>query len=187
MKVGAHPLAGFDTLSKHHHSLATTIVENPKGPQMNRRSFRGFFPYDVFPDSRSHLTPTKTPLRWLRCALRVSHPLNALLPSRPPKLISSWSRPWGFPFRGKTRIRSRTFSSNAAAIMTFRPTLNDPRLRASPYVRWTVPTLRCRLQGVTPRTLFQLARQGLADNPSGSLSWGFLPRGIKRIARRNPY
>lgn len=182
MKAGAHPLAGFDTLSKHHHSFATTVDQKPESFGTNHRSFRGFFPYDVFPASRSHLPPTKTPLRWLRCALRVSHPLNALLPSRPPKLISSWSRPWGFPYRDMTKTRSRTPSSSAAAFLTFHATLNDPRLRASPYVQWTVPTLRCRLQGLTPRTLFQLARQGLADNPSGSLSWGFLPRGMKRVA-----
>lgn len=119
MKGGAHPLAGFDTLSKHHHSFATTVDESPKAPETNHRSFRGFFPYDVFPDSRSHLPPTKTPLRWLRCALRVSHPLNALLPSRPPKLISSWSRPWGLPFRGMTKTRSRMPSSSTATFVTF--------------------------------------------------------------------
>jgi len=31
------------------------------------------------------------------CVLRISHPLDALLPRRPTKLISSWIRLWGSP------------------------------------------------------------------------------------------
>jgi len=36
----------------------------------------------------------------LCCALRVSHPLAALLPSRPSELVSSRYRSWGFTLRG---------------------------------------------------------------------------------------
>lgn len=93
----------------------------------------------------------------------------------------------GFPLQRSDQNPKSYALSNAAALLTFSPTLNDPRLRASPYVRWTVPTLRRRLQGLAPRTLFQLVHQGLAGNPSGSLSWGFLPQGMKRVARRDPF
>jgi hypothetical protein len=47
--------------------------------------------------------PAEQPSRSLphsvRCALRVSHPLSALLPARPSGLVSCRKRPWGFPFR----------------------------------------------------------------------------------------
>jgi len=45
----------------------------------------------------------------LCCALRVSHPLDALLPARPVGLVSSRSRSWGSPFEALIRLWRRTF------------------------------------------------------------------------------
>ena len=61
------------------------------------RPFRGFLPSSVLPAMRSHLPPAGTTPNRLRCALRVSHPLDALLPARPAELISSRSRYWALP------------------------------------------------------------------------------------------
>jgi hypothetical protein len=48
------------------------------------------------------------PNRWLRCVLRVSHPLDALLPTRPAELISSRYRSWGSPFEALIPAQRRT-------------------------------------------------------------------------------
>jgi hypothetical protein len=61
--------------------------------------FRGLFPFGVS-EPRGATQPRRFPSRRLRCALRVSHPLDALLPSRPPGLVPSRFRPWGFSLRG---------------------------------------------------------------------------------------
>jgi len=52
--------------------------------------------------------PRPFPLRRLRCALEVSHPLDALLHSRPIGLIPSRSHFWGSPFEALLRNRRRT-------------------------------------------------------------------------------
>lgn len=54
--------------------------------------------------------PCELPPHRLSCALGVSHPFDALLPSRPAELISSRSRSWGFPFEALIPPERRTFS-----------------------------------------------------------------------------
>jgi hypothetical protein len=65
----------------------------------SERPFRGFFPFDVF-ELRGATYPRQIPTYRLRCALGISHPLDALLPSQPPGLVPSRFRPWGFALRG---------------------------------------------------------------------------------------
>lgn len=48
------------------------------------------------------------PTHRLRCALRFSQPLDALLPVRSIGLVSSRIRPWGFPCEALTNLRCRT-------------------------------------------------------------------------------
>jgi hypothetical protein len=80
------------TAPPEYHRCVTTFAI-----RRCERSSQGLFPFDVFPAVASHLSPMGTHAHRLCCALRVSHPLNALLPPRPAELISSRSRPWGFP------------------------------------------------------------------------------------------
>jgi hypothetical protein len=63
------------------------------------RPFRGFFPFSVF-QSRRATYLRRFPTRRLCCAPRVSHPLDALLPSRPSGLVPSRFRSWGLTLRG---------------------------------------------------------------------------------------
>jgi hypothetical protein len=80
----------------------------PKDLRHTPCPFRGLFPFNVFPAVGSHIPPTRTYPCRLRFALRVSHPLDALLPPRPAGLISFRSRPWGLPFEALILPRCRT-------------------------------------------------------------------------------
>jgi hypothetical protein len=71
------------------------------------RSFRGFRPFSVFPAAQSH-SVRRFPTHRSCCALRVSHPLDALLPARPPGLVPSRSRSWGSLLEALFRARRRT-------------------------------------------------------------------------------
>jgi len=62
----------------------------------NSRPFRGLIPFNVFPTAQSNLIPPIAYNQWFSCVLRFSQPLDALLPARSAKLISSWYRSWGF-------------------------------------------------------------------------------------------
>jgi hypothetical protein len=72
------------------------------------RSFRGFSPLQRFPSRAEPPSPGELPAHRLRCALRVSHPLDALLPARPAGLIPSRSRSWGSLLEALIRARRRT-------------------------------------------------------------------------------
>jgi hypothetical protein len=58
-----------------------------------------FLPLQRFASHEEPLSPGGIPTHRLRCALRVSHPLGALLPPRPAGLVSSRFRSWGSPSR----------------------------------------------------------------------------------------
>jgi hypothetical protein len=62
----------------------------------------------AFSQPRGATYPRRFPTRRLCCALRVSHPLDALLPARPAELISSRSHPWGSLLEAFTLERCRT-------------------------------------------------------------------------------
>jgi hypothetical protein len=107
----------------------------------------------------------RDPTHRSRCALRVSHPLDALLPPRPAGLVSSRSRSWGFPtgpcsrrdaVRPLGRRRPRGFSRHSAESRPPLQGLSTPQ-RARPRVRglagWTasVPPWASPLRGVLLR------------------------------------
>jgi hypothetical protein len=54
----------------------------------------------------------------IRCAPRVSHPLDALLPLRSIELISSQSRSWGFPYEASPSLDTDIIS-DAVALLAF--------------------------------------------------------------------
>jgi hypothetical protein len=94
----AYPLSGFGSLSEFHQYATTNQTVTPERIALVR-PYRGFFPFSVC-QSRRATYPRRFPPHRLRCALRVSHPLDALLPSRPSGLVPSRYRSWGFPLRG---------------------------------------------------------------------------------------
>jgi hypothetical protein len=88
-----------------HHREHLTLTSRGHDP----RPFRGFFPFSVFPAARSHLhLAVPTPPVTLRP--RVSHPPDALLPTRPAGLVPSRSRSWGSPFEALFLPSRRTSS-----------------------------------------------------------------------------
>jgi hypothetical protein len=127
----------------------------------------------------------RTPPHWLRCALRVSHPLNALLPLRPPELISSRSRPWGFPFKG-SKTRSRTPSSDAATFMTFRLRAQQPEITSKPVCPVDCPNAAPSPSRLSTSDPVPPRAPGVSRLPERVPSWGFLPRGMLRITDRHP-
>ena len=125
----------------------------------NPRPFRGFLPYSVLPTARSHLPPAGTTPNRLRCAPRVSHPLDALLPARSAELVSSRSRSWASPFEAFVPALRRTSSRTP---LPSRFSLHSFRTGAPP-------------QGMgTPRRS-QLRAWGLARFPSWRPPWTFSP------------
>jgi len=63
--------------------------------------------------------PGESHLIQLSCVLRVSHPLDALLPPRPARLIPSWFRSWGSPFEALLLSLVPYALSSAAAFLEF--------------------------------------------------------------------
>lgn len=77
----------------------TEIIETgPTCATCTTRTYRGFWPFDVSPPAGAPFFWRGSYTRHSGCVLRISHPLDALLPRRPTKLISSWIRLWGSPF-----------------------------------------------------------------------------------------
>lgn len=54
---------------------------------------------------------------WLRCTLRFSQPLSALLPPKPSQLISSGFRPWDSPYEDLILTAVPYVLSNAAPFL----------------------------------------------------------------------
>jgi hypothetical protein len=88
----------LDSLSEYHQYVTTKQTVIPESITL-LRPYRGFFPFSVF-QSRRATYPRRFPFRRLCCAPRVSHPLDALLPSRPSGPIPSRYRSWGLTLRG---------------------------------------------------------------------------------------
>jgi hypothetical protein len=96
----------LDSLSEFHPCATATEPDC-------RSSSNSLAPSEVcsplaFSQPRGATYLRRFPTRRLRCALRVSHPLDALLPARPAELISSRSHPWGSPIEAFTLERCRT-------------------------------------------------------------------------------
>jgi hypothetical protein len=79
------------------------------------------------------------------CVLRVSHPLDALLPPRPVGLVSSRSRSWGSTLRGLALRGAVRTSRSAATLWGFRPDLSagsaPPGFGTPPTASSTVPVI----------------------------------------------
>jgi hypothetical protein len=119
-KNRANPLSGFGSLSEFHPYI-TAPNRNSDDGIAPERPFRGFFPFDVC-EPRGATWIRRIPSRRLSCALRVSHPLDALLPSRPPGLVPSRYRPWGLTLRGfAPRLAPYALSSAAPLRVSPRP------------------------------------------------------------------
>ena len=91
---------------------------DPKILRAIAHAFQGSFPFSVFPTVGSHL-PGESHLVRFCCALRVSHPLDALLPPRSAELISSRSRSWGLPFEALFPPTCRTPSRTPPTLLGF--------------------------------------------------------------------
>jgi hypothetical protein len=97
VKGGSFPLSGFGSLSGFH-PLATAIPAPSSQAGLSLAPSKVCSPPTFFQLRRATYT-RRFPGRRLRCALRVSHPLDALLPPKPTEPIPSRSRSWGFPSR----------------------------------------------------------------------------------------
>jgi hypothetical protein len=73
------------------------LVFRPRKRAASPCSSRGFRPLQRFASRGELPNSSKIPTCRLRCVLRVSHPLDALLPPRPAELVSSRFRSWGLP------------------------------------------------------------------------------------------
>jgi hypothetical protein len=124
-----------------------------------------FRPFSVFGASRSHIPPAGSQPVRLRCVLRVSLPLDALLPMTPPGLISSRSRSWGSPFEVFLRPPCRTSFSDAESLMGFRRIL---RISAAP-------------PGVFHTASSTPAGLGFNQVPRVDCLLGFLPSEVSRL------
>jgi hypothetical protein len=82
----------------------------------------------------------------LRCVLRVSHPLNALLPPRSAELIPSRSRLWGSPFEASL-LRQRRTSSRTP--FPHGVSSRRTRLRAPTFRAFTLPESRPKQAGIS--------------------------------------
>jgi len=112
---------------------SVTRTSPPASPWSRRIAlvgpFRGFFPFSVF-ESRGATYPRRFPNRRLRFVLRVSHPLDALLPPWPSGLVPSRYRSWGLTLRGFYPQTMPYALSNAVPLGVSHPTRKlDPPLQ----------------------------------------------------------
>jgi hypothetical protein len=75
-------------------AYSSTHVDESYHPPLPR-----FCPLQRFASRKEPLTSREHPTHRLSCALGVSHPFDALLPSRPAEPVSSRFHSWGFPSR----------------------------------------------------------------------------------------
>jgi hypothetical protein len=152
-----HPLSGFGSLSEFHQYVTTKQTVTP-GESRCFVPTEVSSPFSVY-QSRGATYLRRFPPRRLRCTLRVSHPLGALLPSRPSELIPSRYRSWGSTLRGFDPCPAPYALSGAAPFRVF------SRL------------LRKRIAIALPRTLtLSKARRrvwGLTRLPPSDASLGF--------------
>jgi hypothetical protein len=85
----AHVTPRHSIVSRQQMPRAPSRVSSPSAFSQPQRATQRHRPVNAGPED-SHLFGPLRP--------RVSHPLDAFLPSRPAGLVSSQSRSWGFPF-----------------------------------------------------------------------------------------
>jgi hypothetical protein len=118
-----------------------------------------FGPLQRLPDPTEPHTSGESHLHRSCCALRVSHPLDALLPARSAGLVSSRYRSWGSPFEALILSRSRT-----------------PSRTPLPSWSWLAAPKRCppscRAWYTTKSPVSDL---GFSQDPATGASLGFVP------------
>jgi hypothetical protein len=92
-----HSFTDRNRTAGHHRSAGTSMLR-PR-----------FIPLQRLASREEPLSSGGHPAHRFRCALRVSHPLDALLPPRPAGLVPSRFRSWGSPSR-LVPTRCRTLS-----------------------------------------------------------------------------
>jgi len=102
----------------------------------------------------------------LSCALRISHPFDALLPSQPAGLISSRSRSWGHPFEAYISSRCRTPSR------TSRPPCEFPRRKRRPFTPGFSTPRRTRHRGLGfSQVIVTIASLGFSSSEVSCRPW----------------
>jgi len=106
LTVASHTLSGFSSLQSIPD---TSGALHPHGtrPHVCDTLLPRFFPLQRLVNRGEPPTPRNIPSCELHCALRVSHPLDALLPPRSAGLVPSRFRSWGFPFEALFPPRCR--------------------------------------------------------------------------------
>jgi hypothetical protein len=146
--------------------FAPSLCYPPKRASLTDAPSEVFRPFDVFPAKESHFPGASHRTR-LCCVLRVSHPLDALLPPWPVGLISSRSRPWGSPSEVLLPPPRRTPSRAPTPLLTLCDS-NSPTLRSA--------QSHPRLQGLHA-TKIPPGSLGFSQVPYGYLH-GILPSGV---------
>jgi hypothetical protein len=94
--AAGHPLSGFGSPSECHQHTTASIASSAHAPD----EYALPAPSEVSSPAAccqpwGATYPGESHLIRLRCALRVFHPLDALLPPWPARPVSSWIRSWG--------------------------------------------------------------------------------------------
>jgi hypothetical protein len=121
----------------------------------------------------------RLPPRRLRCVLRLSQPLDALLPSRPAGSISPRSRPWVYPFEALRLPPVPYALSDAASLLRLAKTLDSPTAKAESCPKVTLASglnTPTRVPGATP--VVNLRRRWLPP-------WGLSPSRLTVISMRS--
>jgi hypothetical protein len=122
-KAPGVPLSGLGSPAQFHRRHTARPVAPRCLPAMLRPRF---FPLQRLASREEPLTPGGIPTHRLRCVRRVSHPLDALLPPRPARLVSSRFRSWGSPSRlvpARCRTPSRAPDPSGFRLGPFGPRL----------------------------------------------------------------
>jgi hypothetical protein len=108
--MAGYSSSGFNSSPEFHPYTAASIVfpDRQAGRQTRCSLLPRFLSPSAFSQPHGATYLRQFPNHRLRCALRVSHPLDALLPVRPPGLVSSRSRSWGSLLEALFRARRRT-------------------------------------------------------------------------------
>jgi hypothetical protein len=98
-------------------------------------TFRGLFPFSVFPTIRS-LEPQQHSNATRPYVLRVLHPHDVLLPKPSAGLISFRYHSWDFALQGVAPVPTREIFSDSLTLMTFDTTSCDAVPYLQGFNRW---------------------------------------------------
>jgi len=131
--AGSSPLRLGPSFTVSLTSHRTVGQHRGAHPSMLRPRFR---PLQRLASHEEPLTPGGIPTRRLRCVPRVSHPLDALLPPRPARLVSSRFRSWGSPSRRSPRRVGTPSRTPRPLGFLARPLRASPPLQGFEHTAW---------------------------------------------------